>query len=202
MHDALGNALVVEMRDLFAQDEIFEQRRPAQPGFQRVLVVRDRHALVGGQRLPAESTRTRSSGPLLGLSPICGLPSPVLSEALVSVSVLPVAAGSDGSTVWPGSGCARCLAVLARLVRVVRHRGRQGLCCLDLRGQRVHCGVRLGRSERAGPLTVERELDFAEVAPDVRPGGVPRPAAFSVFTGLSDCFCVERVLGVLRVATE
>jgi hypothetical protein len=31
MHDALGNALVVEVRDLLAQDEVFEQRRPAQP---------------------------------------------------------------------------------------------------------------------------------------------------------------------------
>ena len=30
MHDALGNALVIEVRDLLAQDEVFEQRGPAQ----------------------------------------------------------------------------------------------------------------------------------------------------------------------------
>ena len=49
--DALGNPLVVEMRDLLAQDEVFEQRRPAQTGLEGVLVVTDRHSLIGGQRL-------------------------------------------------------------------------------------------------------------------------------------------------------
>ena len=34
VHDALGDALVIEVRDLLAQDEIFEQRWAAQPGFQ------------------------------------------------------------------------------------------------------------------------------------------------------------------------
>ena len=48
--DALGNALVVEVRDLLAEDEVLEQRRPAQAGLERVLVVRDRHALIGRQR--------------------------------------------------------------------------------------------------------------------------------------------------------
>jgi hypothetical protein len=31
MHDALGDALMVEMGDLLAQDEIFEQARPRSP---------------------------------------------------------------------------------------------------------------------------------------------------------------------------
>ena len=30
MHDALGNALVIEVGDLLAEDEVLEQRRPAQ----------------------------------------------------------------------------------------------------------------------------------------------------------------------------
>ena len=47
VHHALGNALVVEVRDLLAQDEVFEQRRAARAGFERIVVVRDRHALVG-----------------------------------------------------------------------------------------------------------------------------------------------------------
>jgi hypothetical protein len=41
MDDALGNPLVVEVGDLLAQDEVFEQRRPARMGAQRVLVVGD-----------------------------------------------------------------------------------------------------------------------------------------------------------------
>ncbi len=49
--DALGNALVVEMGDFLAQDEVFEQRRPAQAGLEGILVVCDRHPLVGRQRL-------------------------------------------------------------------------------------------------------------------------------------------------------
>ena len=32
MDDALGDALVVEVRDLFPKDEVFEKRRPANAG--------------------------------------------------------------------------------------------------------------------------------------------------------------------------
>ena len=35
MHDALGDALVVEVEDLLAQDEVFEQRRAARAGLER-----------------------------------------------------------------------------------------------------------------------------------------------------------------------
>ncbi|CAJ8857246.1 Uncharacterised protein [Burkholderia pseudomallei] len=51
VHDALRNALVIEMRDLLAHDEVFEQRRAARARAQRVLIVRDAHALVRAQRL-------------------------------------------------------------------------------------------------------------------------------------------------------
>ena len=51
MDDALGNALVVEVRDLLAQDEILEQRRAARTARERILVVGDRRALVGRQRI-------------------------------------------------------------------------------------------------------------------------------------------------------
>ena len=53
---------------------------------------------------PPESTRTRSSGPLPGLKLACGLPLPTFTDALVSVSVLPVTIGCGGSTVWPVAG--------------------------------------------------------------------------------------------------
>ena len=42
MDDALGDALVVEVGDLLAQDEVFEQRRAARAGLELVLVVGDR----------------------------------------------------------------------------------------------------------------------------------------------------------------
>src|SRR4030095_126351 len=51
--DALGDTLVVEVRDLLAQDEVFEERRAAQAGLQRILVVRDLDALIRGKGLPA-----------------------------------------------------------------------------------------------------------------------------------------------------
>ena len=53
VNDPLGNPLVIEVRDLLAQDEIFEQRRSAQPCLQRALIVADGNALVGRQHLPA-----------------------------------------------------------------------------------------------------------------------------------------------------
>ena len=64
MDDALGDALVIEVRDLFAQDEIFEQRRAARAGLQRVLVVGDRDALVGRQH------RVLLVGGLVGLAAV------------------------------------------------------------------------------------------------------------------------------------
>ena len=51
MHDTLGDALMVEMRDLLAQDEIFEQARAALAALERILVVGDRRSLVGREPL-------------------------------------------------------------------------------------------------------------------------------------------------------
>src|SRR5690606_25607397 len=50
MHDALGDALMVEVGDLLAENEVLEQRRSADPRLERGLVIRDQHTLVGGQR--------------------------------------------------------------------------------------------------------------------------------------------------------
>ena len=51
MHDALGNALVVEVGDLLTEVEVFHERRAALAGLERVVGVRNPHALVGGQVL-------------------------------------------------------------------------------------------------------------------------------------------------------
>ena len=47
MHDPFGDSLVVEMLDLLAQDEVFQQRGAPDAGLQGVLVVADRHAMIG-----------------------------------------------------------------------------------------------------------------------------------------------------------
>ena len=53
VHDALGNALVVEVGDFFPEDEILQQRRSPQTGLEGVLIVGDRHALVRREYPPA-----------------------------------------------------------------------------------------------------------------------------------------------------
>src|SRR3954451_23575624 len=49
MHDALGNALVIKVKDFLAEMKVLERRRPAAPDSQRVLVVSDRGSLLGRQ---------------------------------------------------------------------------------------------------------------------------------------------------------
>ena len=53
VNDAFRNAFMVKVRKLFAEDEIFQQRRASQACFERILVVRDGHALVGSEHLAA-----------------------------------------------------------------------------------------------------------------------------------------------------
>ena len=50
MNDTLRNTLVVKVGDLLPQNKIFQQRWAAGTGAQRVLIVGNAHALVGGQR--------------------------------------------------------------------------------------------------------------------------------------------------------
>src|ERR1700730_5388531 len=49
VHDALGDALVVEVRNFFAQYEIFKQRGSPRAGLERILIIRNRRALVRRQ---------------------------------------------------------------------------------------------------------------------------------------------------------
>ena len=44
---------MIEVSDFFTQDEIFQQRRTAVACFQRVLIVVDANALIGGEKLAA-----------------------------------------------------------------------------------------------------------------------------------------------------
>ena len=48
--DAFGDAFMVEMKDLFPEMRVFEQRGTARAGFKTVLIVGHRDALFGSQR--------------------------------------------------------------------------------------------------------------------------------------------------------
>ena len=63
VNDALWNSLVIEMGDLLPEGEIFQERRTAAPGFQRILVVRNDDALIGRER-----SLSRISGLMRGAS--------------------------------------------------------------------------------------------------------------------------------------
>jgi hypothetical protein len=51
MHDAFGNAFMIEVGNFLAKDEVFQQCRTARTCLERVLVVAHRNALVSRQGL-------------------------------------------------------------------------------------------------------------------------------------------------------
>ena len=128
MHDALGNALVVEVGDLLAKDEVLEQRRPAQARLQRVLIVGDGHALIGRQRavgrIDAHAIERTDRRVLADVRPA--------AADLVGSVQLADGAGADNRI----GGLDRCALgrrerrvgiVFGRLVRIERKRGRDVL---------------------------------------------------------------------------
>ena len=72
VHDTLGDPLVIEVEDLLAEVEVLEQRRPPLADPQRVLVVRDRHALLGGEAAAARSTATWWGSPAFPVRSLAG----------------------------------------------------------------------------------------------------------------------------------
>ena len=60
MHHALRDALVIKMRNLLAQDVVFQQYRPAHSCLKRVLVVRNLQAYVGSDGLGRVDSFERS----------------------------------------------------------------------------------------------------------------------------------------------
>ena len=126
MHDAFRNALMVEVGDLFPQNEIFEQRRPPQAEFQRVLVVGDCHALVGRQRL-ARRIHPHAVQWLNGGVDAFGRYG---SRFVAAVFFRQGAAGGKprfrlDRGALPGCNCV-CKSVLGRLGRIERHGSNQG----------------------------------------------------------------------------
>ena len=161
MHDALGDALVVEVRDLLAQDEVFQQRRPAQRRPSASSGCR-RSARPGwwSARWPPESTRTRSSGSMVALTP-----SRRDAAGLVGAVVLATAC-------WPSAGARPASTRGAGWRRRGRWRSRVrpawSGCAASPRPAPATCGHLLaGRHRTArrvtwlGPLSVLRAADLA-----------------------------------------
>ncbi len=155
--DALGDPLVIEMRDLLAEDEVLEERRPAQAGLERALIVANRHALIGGQLLiggvhahPVE----RSNGLVVatwGSSASYFLrPVQLRHRAGTNDRI----GRNDGLA---GFGSRRGLrVVLERFVGVEREAGRELLRSRELGGEIVgrRCGIRTcGTTHRGAAIT-------------------------------------------------
>ncbi len=71
MDDPLRNAFVIEVRDFFTHDEVFEQRQAAFTGAQSVLIVGDLDAFIGRQGLLVASVRNVSSASTFALALLC-----------------------------------------------------------------------------------------------------------------------------------
>ena len=50
VNHSLRNPLVIEVEDLFPKVEVLQRGRAARANFQRILIVRNRHPLLSGQR--------------------------------------------------------------------------------------------------------------------------------------------------------
>jgi hypothetical protein len=123
VHDPLRNSLVIEVEDLLAQDEVFEQRRAAVAGAQGILVVSDGVTVVGRQLVEAafdfRGRRLVSLAALAGAEPWLRLTGPgwivrsVLSCAGDSgFSLLSARTSPFGQSAWAGF----CVAISVNLL--------------------------------------------------------------------------------------
>ena len=67
MNDAFRDPLVIEVKYFLPKDEILEQRRAASAGLERILIVGNRDALVGGE-LPCRRIRALPVNTLMGFT--------------------------------------------------------------------------------------------------------------------------------------
>ena len=126
MHDTFWNALMVKVRHLLAKDEVFKQRRPTQAKLERILVVRNTHAHVGGQHL-SRRIHAHAVQRLDGSIHAFG------RNAAGLVAAVLFGQGATGGQPGLGLGCGALLrragtgkSMLGGLVRVKRHGRHQG----------------------------------------------------------------------------
>jgi hypothetical protein len=141
--DALGNALVVEVEDLLPEVEVLQQRRPPRADPQRVLVIGDRRALLGGQH------RIAFSGDLVQLSAFADLGfqlrrvrrrARVLADHVSHCPLLRLQPGRQSKA--RSGGCRRHLLTWAQGARGAAHGVKRHIAdpprlpCVGLRGDR------------------------------------------------------------------
>jgi len=161
--DPLGDALVIEVGDLLAEDEVLEEGGPTQPALERVLVVRDGLGEVGRQDPSAGIDTDAVEGPVARIHP-----GTRRRAGLVRRIRLGERAGDDRRVrLGGGSGLGRPrrVAVLARFRSVERKRGGQGLGAphLALRGAVARLRRRLPGATHGrlgGPLALDARLSI------------------------------------------
>ena len=136
MHDALGDALMVEMGDLLAQDEIFEQARAALAALERILIVGDRRSLVGRQPL------LRTAGILVRL--------PAIARFRARVGAFPRLAGHLQTPAFDEEGCD------AMSPDSIKHRARELVPPerLETRSRETDLSERAARSRGPAPYRI------------------------------------------------
>ena len=138
MHNPLRDALVVEVGDLLAQDEVLEERRAAETRLQRVLIVGDGDALIGRQdavrRIDADAIERTDRGVLADVRPTA-------ADLVGSVAFRDGAGPDNGIGGLDGRPFRRrerrVRVVFRRLVRIERKRGRDVLRARRLLGEDV-----------------------------------------------------------------
>ena len=157
VHDALGNALVVEVRDLLAKDEVLEQRRPAQASLERVLVVGDRHALIGRQRavgrIDAHAIERADRRVLADVRPAAADFRPIRSTSL---TVLAPTIGSRGLTDAPSGGASAASGSYSAALVGLKGNAEATSCAATAFSAAISPFAEASGS--AGPLTVVRLL--------------------------------------------
>ena len=156
MDDALGNALVVEVGDLFAEDEVLEQRRTAKARLERVLVVADRHALIGRQRavrrIDAHAIERTDGRVLADVRPTAA----DLVGSVRSLTVLAPAIGSAGLTDAPSGGASAASGSYSAALFGLNGNAEATSCVAAAFSASISPGP--DASGSAGPLTVVRLL--------------------------------------------
>src|SRR5688572_1637401 len=183
MHDALRYALVIEVSELLAKDEVLEQRRPAQSRLQRVLIVADRDALIRRERSTARVDAYARERIVRGVSArrrrLAGFRRRVAfrQRARTHLRV-------QGVDTLPGLRPRGRLAVLARFRGIERKRLRNDLGGFELRGGGVTSATRMARrtADRAARRRLRRICCAAAAAGCAVPRRAGRPACHAFRT--------------------
>ena len=146
VHDALGDALVVEVRDLLAQDEVFERLGPRTPAFSESRLFEIGMPWFDVSRRPAGVDPDAIERGVCGFSPGWWLARPRLGGFVRFGERAAAGERLGGVRQTPVCGWRAALAVLHRLQRVVRQGVRKRLGRNDLPRESIAGGRLVMRS--------------------------------------------------------